>query len=157
MKTNDLRSLQALRQLREQRASSQLAAQQQRCRETHGVLDDARETLRLHREALARKAEQLYGECSAGLSVSAWQAAQAHLHELSEDQRELEGSVDQTEQTLQAQEREREIFRTARLARQRQADACDALLEGRLSSERRAAEHRDDAEDIPVAASRGLA
>ena len=42
MKTADLYSLQALRQLREQRASSRLAAQQVRCRETRSELDKAR-------------------------------------------------------------------------------------------------------------------
>lgn len=151
MKTDDLRSLQALRQLREQRASSQLAAQQQRCRDTNQDLDGAKEKLRLHREAIARKAEQIYGTFSEGLSINAWHAAQDHLNELADSQRQLEGSVEQTAQTLDAQEREREVFRAARLARQRQAEACDSLLEDRLHSERRAGEHRDDADDIPVA------
>lgn len=156
MNTHDLRSLQALRQLREQRASSQLVAQQQRCRDTGAALDDAREKLRLHREALARKAEQIYGTFSEGLSISAWHAAQEHLSELADSQRELEGSVEQTESDLHALEREREVFRTARLARQRQADACDALLEGRLQDERRAGEQRDDADEVP-AAPKGMA
>jgi hypothetical protein len=157
MKTNDLRSLQALRQLREQRASSQLAAQQQRCRDSHHELDDAKEKLRLHREAIARKAENIYGTFSEGLSINAWHAAQEHLSELADSQRQLEGSVEQTAQTLEVQEREREVFRAARLARQRQAEACDALLEGRLHSERRAGEHRDEADDIPAPAPGGAA
>ncbi len=155
MKTHDLRNLQALRQLREQRAANEFAAQQRRCRETHRALDAAQEKLRLHREALAAKAESIYGALSEGLSISAWQAAQEHLSELADSQLQLEGSVEQTEQTLQAQEREREIFRTARLARQRQAEACDSLLQGRLQSERRAGEHRDEGDDIPAAAPRG--
>lgn len=153
MKTDDLRSLHALRRLREQRASSQLAAQQQRCRDTHHELDDAKEKLRLHREAIARKAEQIYGTFSEGLSINAWHAAQEHLNELADSQRHLEGSVEHTAQTLEAQERE--VFRAARLARQRQAEACDSLLEDRLHSERRAGEHRDDADDIPAAAPGG--
>jgi hypothetical protein len=154
MNTNDLRSLQALRQLREQRASSQLAAQQQRCRETHSALDDAKEKLRLHREALARKAEQIYGNFSEGLSVSAWQAAQDHLDELADNQRALETSVDLNEQALAAQERERDVFRTARMARQRQAEACDSLLDHRLRSELQARERRDESDDLPVACAR---
>lgn len=151
MKTNDIRSLQALRQMREQRASQQLAAQQQVCRNTHVALDDAKEKLRLHREALVRKAEQIYGTVSEGVSISTWQAAQEQLNELAHDQQALENSVEQTAQTLQAQERERDVFRAARLARQRQVEASDALLDVRLQSERRAAEHRDDAEEIPRA------
>lgn len=150
MKTNDIRSLQALRQLREQRASNQLAAQQQLCRDTHVALDDAREKLRLHRESLARKAEQIYGTFSEGLSINAWHAAQEQLNELAEGQRELEGSVQQTAETLEAQERDRDVFRAARLARQRQAEACDSLLQVRLQSERRAGEHREDADEIPA-------
>ena len=158
MKTSDLRSLQALRQLREQRAASQLAVQQQRCSDTHHALDDAKNTLRLHREALAREAERLYGSFSDGLSINAWHAAQAHLDELAGSRRRLEASVEQTAQLLEVQEQEREVFRAARLARQRQADACDSLLEGRLHSERRAGESRDDAEAIPAAAPpRGVA
>lgn len=156
MKTDDLRSLQALRQLREQRASSQLAAQQQRCRDTHEALDDAKEKLRLHREALALKAEKIYGTFSQGLSINAWHAAQEQLNDLADSQRELEGSVEQTAQSLEAQEREREVFRAARLTRQRQAEACESLLDDRLRIERRAGEHRDDADDIPVAAPGGV-
>lgn len=157
MKTIDLRNLQALRQLREQRASHALAAQQQRCRETGHALDDAREKLRLHREALAARAEALLGSFSEGLSINAWQAAQAQLEELTDSQLLLEGSVEQTQQTLDTQEREREVFRTARLARQRQAEACDSLLLGRVQSERRAGEHRDDDETVPATRSRGSA
>lgn len=155
MNTNDLRSLRALRQLREQRASSQLAAQQQRCRDTHEALDDAREKLRLHREALARKAEQIYGNFSEGLSISAWQAAQEHLDELSDNQRQLESTVDLNEQALAAQERERDVFRAARMARQRQAEACDSLLSDRLRNELRAGERREEADELPRASSGG--
>ncbi|WP_426117121.1 hypothetical protein [Pseudomonas sp. DSP3-2-2] len=157
MKTSDLRSLQALRQLREQRAASQLAAQQRRCGDTHHALDDARETLRLHRESLAREAERIYGSFNDGLSINAWHAAQKHLNELVGSRCQLEESVEQTARLLQVQEQEREVFRAARMARQRQADACDSLLEGRLHSERRAGESRDDAEDIPAAAPGGVA
>lgn len=149
MKTNDLRSLQALRQLREQRASSQLAAQQQRCRDTHTALDDAKEKLRLHRAAVAREAEAIYGTFSEGLSVNAWHAAQAHLHDLSQGQQQLEASVGEVAQSLETQEQEREVFRVARMARQRQAQACDALLDGRERQELRAGEHREEADEIP--------
>jgi hypothetical protein len=157
MKTNELRSLQALRQLREQRASSQFAAQQQRCRETHDALDDAREKLRLHREAVAREAEKVYGLFSEGLSINAWHAAQAHLEDLSDSQQRLEGGVDEVAQTLEVQEQEREVFRLARMARQRQSEACESLLEGRVQNERRAGEHREEADDIPRASPAGVA
>jgi hypothetical protein len=155
MKTNDLRSLQALRQLREQRASSQLAAQQQRCRETNSALDDAKEKLRLHRESVAREAEKIYGTFSEGLSINAWHAAQEHLQDLSASQQQLEVSVSEVAQTLETQEQEREVFRLARMARQRQAEACDSLLEGRERHERRAGEHREEADEIPRAAPGG--
>jgi hypothetical protein len=157
MKTDDLRSLHALRQLREQRASSQLAAQQQRCRDTHEALDDAKEKLRLHREAVARRAETLFGAASEGMTLNAWRAAQEQLDALADDQRVLQGSVAQNAQVLDEQERERDRFRAARLARQRQAEACDALLEGRLSNERRAGEHREDADEIAASRPGGVA
>jgi hypothetical protein len=156
MKTNDLRSLQALRQLREQRASSQLAAQQQRCRETSNALDDAKEKLRLHRESIAREAEKIYGSFSEGLSINAWHAAQEHLQDLSDSQQQLEVSVSQVTETLETQEQEREVFRIARMARQRQAEACDSLLDSRERHERRVGEHRDEADEIPRAAPGGL-
>ncbi|OCR23196.1 Myosin heavy chain B (MHC B) [Pseudomonas syringae] len=149
MKTNDLRSLQALRQLREQRASSQLAAQQQRCRATHDALDDAKEKMRLHRETVAREAQKVYGLFSEGLSINAWHAAQAQLDELADGQQQLEGSVDQVAETLDVQEREREVFRLARMARQRQSEACQSLLEVRVQDERRAGERREEADEIP--------
>jgi len=151
MKTNDLRSLQALRQLREQRASSQLAAQQQRCHETSDALDDAKEKLRLHRETVAREAENIYGLFSAGLSIYAWHAAQAQLDEWADGQQQLEGSVEQVAETLDEQEREREVFRRARMARQRQSEACQSLLEVRVQDELRAGEHREEADEIPRA------
>lgn len=156
MKTNDLRSLQALRQLREQRASSQLAAQQQRCRETNSALDDAKEKLRLHRESIAREAEKIYGSFSEGLSINAWHAAQEHLQDLSDSQQQLEVSVSEVTQTLATQEQEREVFRIARMARQRQAEACDSLLDSRERHERRAGEHRDEAAEMPRAMPGGL-
>lgn len=149
MKTNDLRALQALRQLREQRASSQLVAQQQRCRDTSAALDDAKETLRLHREALAREAERVYGSISEGVTVKAWQAAQDHLNALCEGQQQLEVSVSEAALTLEAHERDREIFRVAHVARHRQAEACGSLLDRRARHERRADEHRLEADDIP--------
>ncbi|MEQ7921736.1 hypothetical protein ABQX22_21255 [Xanthomonas sp. WHRI 1810A] len=157
MKTDDLRSLHALRQLREQRASSQLAAQQQRCRDTHEALDDAKEKLRLHREAVARRAENLYGAASEGMTLNAWHAAQEQLDALADSQQALQGSVAQSAQALQEQEQARDRFRAARLARQRQAEACESLLEGRLRNERRAGEHREDADEIPTALPGGAA
>lgn len=156
MKTNDLRSLQALRQLREQRASSQLAAQQQRCRETSNALDDAKEKLRLHRESIAREAEKIYGSFSEGRSINAWHAAQEHLQDLSDSQQQLEVSVSQVTEILETQEQEREVFRIARMARQRQAEACDSLLDSRERLERRAGEHRDEADEITRTAPGGL-
>ena len=157
MKTADLRSLQALRQLREQRAASQLAVQQQRCCNTRHALDDVREKLRLRREALAREAERLYGTFSDGLSISAWHAAQEYLNQLAGSRSQLEASVEQTARLLEVQEQEREVFQATRMARERQAEACDSLLKGRLQNERRAREFRDEADDIPAAGPRGIA
>lgn len=144
MKTQQLRTLQTLRVLREQRAASQLAAQQQRCAQTHGVLIDAKEQLRLHREAVAQEAGEIYASLSEGLSVASWQAAQDRLRGLSHDERALEAHVNQASTTLQSQEQERERFRQERLSRQRQSDAWQSLLDGRESSERRVGELRDE-------------
>jgi flagellar biosynthesis chaperone FliJ len=157
MKTNDLYDLQALRQVREQRASSHLAAQQQRCRDTHQSLDDAKEKLRLHREAIARKAEALYGRFSEGLSISAWQAAQDQLNELAEDRRRLEESVEQNAHTLDEQERERDAFRRAHLLRRRQAEACDMLLDTHLKEAHRHAGRREEADEMPAITPGGVA
>lgn len=144
MKTEQLRTLQTLRVLREQRAASQLAAQQQRCVQTHGALTDAKEQLRLHREAIAHEAGEIYASLTEGLSVASWQAAQDRLRGLSDDEQLLEGDVSQVSNTLQTQERERDLFRQERLSRQRQSDAWQSLLEGRESSERVAGELREE-------------
>lgn len=158
MKTSDMRSLQALRQLREQRASSQLVAQQRRCRETNVALDDAKEKLRLHRETLAREAERIYGSISEGMSISDWRMAQEHLEALYEGgQRQLEVSVSEVARTLEIHEHQREVFRVAHVARQRQVQACDTLLEGRERVERLIDEHRLEADEIPRAALGGRA
>ncbi len=150
MKTSDMRNLQALRQLREQRASSQLVAQQQRCRETHVALDDAKEKLRLHREALAREAERIFGVISQGVAISDWQTALDHWEALYEGrQRQLEVSVGEVAHTLQAHEHQREVFRVAHVARRCQSEACDTLLYDRERFERRVDEHRLEADEIP--------
>ncbi|MBK3508952.1 MULTISPECIES: hypothetical protein [unclassified Pseudomonas] len=144
MKTDQLRTLQTLRVLREQRAANQLAAQQQRCAQTHDVLNDAREQLRLHREAIAEEARQVYASLTEGLSVASWQAAQERLRGLSDDQQVLENDVHHVSTTLQSQERERDLFRQERLSRQRQSEAWQSLLEGRESDERRVGELREE-------------
>eukprot|EP01132_Coremiostelium_polycephalum_P005662 gene5662-7048_t len=130
MKTEQLRTLQTLRVLREQRAASQLAAQQQRCAQTRGALTDAKEQLRLHREAVAHEAGEIYASLTEGLSVASWQAAQDRLRGLADDEQVLEGDVSHVSSTLQTQERERELFRQERLSRQRQSDAWQSLLDG---------------------------
>lgn len=144
MKTDQLRTLQTLRVLREQRAASQFAAQQQRCAHTHGVLTDAKEHLRRHREAIAEEARQVYASLTEGLSVASWQAAQERLRGLSDDQQQLENDVTHVSTTLHSQERERDLFRQERLNRQRQSDAWQSLLDGRERAERRLGELRDE-------------
>ncbi|MDF0733071.1 hypothetical protein P0Y43_20470 [Pseudomonas entomophila] len=148
MNVHDLKNLQALRELREQRASSQLAAQRQRCRESHAALDDARERLRQHREASAREAEKLYGRFSEGLSVKAWLAVELRLAELEDDQQSLLGSLDDAHQRHAEQEASRETLRVAHAARQRQADAWDAMVQRHAQGERRAGELREEADDL---------
>jgi bifunctional N-acetylglucosamine-1-phosphate-uridyltransferase/glucosamine-1-phosphate-acetyltransferase GlmU-like protein len=147
MKTHDLRSLQALRQLREQRAASQLVAQQQRVQQTHVVLDEAKERLRLHRENIAREAQKIYASLTEGLSVASWQAAQERLREMSDNQETLESGVSDVIETLETQEQERDVFRQARLSRQRQSDAWQTLLDRRERTEQRASEHREDSDE----------
>jgi hypothetical protein len=147
MKTHELRSLQALRKLREQRAASQLVSQQQRCQRTSHALELAKERLHLHREHLAREAQQIYASLTEGLSVTHWQDAQTRLNALTNGQQQLETGIDEVEQTLETQERERETFRLERMARQRQCEAWDMLLGLREHTEHRTAEHLEDADD----------
>lgn len=147
MKTHELRSLQVLRKLREQRAANQLVTQQQRCQRTSHSLDLAKERLHLHRENLAREAQQIYASLTEGLSVISWQDAQARLNALANSQQQLETGVDEVKQTLETQGHEREAFRLERMARQRQCEAWDTLLGHRERTEHRAAEHLEDADE----------
>nr|WP_314576613.1 hypothetical protein [uncultured Pseudomonas sp.] len=151
MNSDELRSLRTLRQLREQRASSELAAQQQRCRDSHQLLDNAKEKLRLHRESIARRAEAIYGNFSEGLSISAWHAAQAQLSEWADNQRALEDSVQYNAEALGAQEELRDTFRHAHILRRRQAEALDALFETALKAERQQRGRREEADELPAA------
>lgn len=148
MKSHELKSLQTLRQLREQRASAQLAAQRQLCRETHAALDDARQRLCLARETSVLEAEKLYGRFSEGLSVKAWLAAQVHLSELEDEQETLLGNLDEAHDYHQQQEQTQESLRLAHVARQRQADAWDSLVEDHALGERRIGEAQDEGEDL---------
>ncbi|MHC8326699.1 hypothetical protein [Pseudomonas sp. LB1P83] len=150
MKSHELQSLLSMRQLREQRAASQLAAQQQRCRQTHEALENARECLGKHHVAIEREVESLFGRIIEGLSIAAWQADQNRLDELEDAQWQLESAVYEVRQILDGQEREREVFRVARAARQRQADAWKMLVERREQSERLAYERREESDELFV-------
>jgi chromosome segregation ATPase len=149
MKTADLHSLQALRELREQRASSRLAAQQARCRETRTELEQAREALHLHRERLAREAEDVYGRFSEGLSVSAWRAAQDELQRLEEEGRQLQGRTEDAEHTAQTEEQTRQQLRQEHVARQQKTVAWGSLLEQRVRRDARVGEQRDESDELP--------
>ena len=153
MKTADLHSLQALRQLREQRASSRLAAQQVRCRETQTELDKAREALHLHREKMAREAEEVYGRFSEGLSVSAWNAAQDELQRLDDEREQLQTQTEDAVRTVQTQAEAREQLRQEHLARQQKTLAWNALLDQRVRQDVRAGEQRDETDELPGGAS----
>lgn len=148
MKTDQLHTLRTLRLLREQRAASSLATQQQRCDQTHGELDGAKEQLRLHREAIAREAKEIYASLTEGLSVASWQAAQDRLRGMSDDQQLLESDISNVSITLDSQERERDLFRQEHLSCQRQADAWQSLLDGRKSIDLRAGELREEGEPL---------
>lgn len=148
MNDHDLKNLQALRQLREQRAGSQLAAQRTHCRESHAVLDAARERLHQHREAAAREAEKLYGRFSEGLSVSAWLAVQWRLGELEDDQQALLGGVEQAHAQWAHHEQARTALQVLHGQRQRQVEAWDYVLRQHAHGERRAGERREDSEDL---------
>ncbi|RRV10336.1 hypothetical protein EGJ27_01560 [Pseudomonas sp. v388] len=156
MKTADLHSLQALRQLREQRASSRLAAQQVRCRETRTELDKAREALHLHREKLAREAEDVYGRFSEGLSVSAWNAAQDELQRLDDEREQLQDKTEDAVRSVESEEQARQQLRREHLARQQKTLAWNALLDQRVRQDVRAGEQRDETDELPASAS-GLA
>lgn len=149
MKTADLHSLHALRELREQRASSRLAAQQARCQETRTELEQAREALHLHRERLAREAEDVYGRFSEGLSVSAWRAAQDELQRLEEERRQLQGRTEDAEHTAQTEEQTRQQLRQEHVARQQKTVAWGSLLEQRVRRDARVGEQRDESDELP--------
>jgi len=156
MKTHELRSLQALRQLREQRAASQLVSQQRRCQATESELDQAKERLRLHREHLARQAQQAYAALTDGLPVARWHAAQALLDELSEQQAQLQSQASEVQHCLDEEVGVREDLRLAHVSRQRQCEAWDSVIGQRRRGEQRAAEHREDADEgvaLPSSAS----
>ncbi|MEE4740105.1 hypothetical protein V2K88_00325 [Pseudomonas alliivorans] len=148
MKTADLHNLQALRLLREQRASAHLTTQRERCRETRHHLDQARETLRLHREMRAQEAEQAYGLFSEGVSVSAWHAAQVHLKQLDEERDALQADVNAAALNVETEEQARERLSVEHRQRQQQSRAWQSLLEQRLSLETRQGEQRDEAEQL---------
>ncbi|MEE4888955.1 hypothetical protein V2K64_09340 [Pseudomonas alliivorans] len=148
MKMADLHNLQALRLLREQRASAHLSTQRERCRETRHHLDQARETLRLHREMRAQEAEQAYGLFSEGVSVSAWHAAQVHLKQLDEEREALQADVNAAALNVETEEQARERLRVEHRQRQQQSRAWQSLLEQRLSLETRQGEQRDEAEQL---------
>ncbi|KJZ64568.1 hypothetical protein [Pseudomonas fluorescens] len=158
MKNHELRSLQALRQLREQRAANQLLSGQQLCEEAECELSSAKARLHLHRDHLALEAHRLYADLAEGLPVTQWQAARARLDELTCDQSLLETATSDVTRKLAAYVREREGYRREHMARQRQCDAWDSLLDQRQSLDLRATEQRDDAEEgvsLPSAADSG--
>ncbi|EKG41318.1 hypothetical protein ABEH63_01215 [Pseudomonas syringae] len=150
MKTADLHSLQALRVLREQRATARLAAQRERCREANSELEKAREALRLHREKLVQEAEQAYGRFSEGLSVSAWRAAQERLQQLDDERVALQADADAVALSLETEEQARERLRQVHREQQQKTKAWQSLVEQRVQSDARLAEQRDEA-DQPAA------
>lgn len=150
MKTADLHSLQALRQLREQRASSRLAAQQTQCREARTELDKSKEALRLHREQLAREAEEVFGRFSEGLSVSAWRAAQDELQRLEEQGDTLAEQASAAARAVENQEQLRQELRQQHIAHQQKTVAWGALVEQRQRRETRAGEQRDETDELPT-------
>jgi hypothetical protein len=153
MKTHELRSLQALRQLREQRAASELVSRQRQCMETERELSSAKERLHLHRDRLAQETQQLYTGLSEGLPVAHWQEASARLDALTCNQSLLETAANEVTRQLVTHLREREGSRLEHVARQRQCEAWDTLLDQRQHVDLRAEELREDADEgIPLPA-----
>lgn len=150
MKTADLYSLQALRQLREQRASSRLAAQQARCRETRSELEQARDALQAHRDKLAREAEEVFGRFSEGLSVSAWRAAQEELQRLETESEQLQAQTETAGRIVENEEQLRERLRQEHLTHQQKTAAWGTLVDRRVRHDARLGEQRDEAEALPV-------
>jgi len=147
MKTHELRNLQALRQLREQRAATQLLVEQRQCQERERELALAKQRLHRHREQLAREAQQAYAALADGLSVTQWHAAQSQLQGLSDEQSQLQTAADAMTRQHDQQLQRRDDCRVQHLARQRQCDAWDSVVEHRQRGELRAAEHREDADE----------
>ena len=151
MKTADLYSLQALRQLREQRASSRLATQQARCQETRSELEKSREALHAHRERLAREAQDIYGKFSEGLAVSAWQAAQDELQRLEAESEQLQNATEEAARAVQSEEELRDQLRQQHIARQQKTAAWGTLVDQRARRDRRDGETREEADERPDA------
>ncbi|KPX59088.1 Myosin heavy chain B [Pseudomonas amygdali pv. hibisci] len=152
MKKADLYSLQALRLLREQRAAAHLGAQRERCRDSHTELDQAREKLRLHREQLAREAEQAVGQLGEGLSVSEWKVVQERLKQLHDERKALQADADNAVLNLETEEQARKRLRQAHLEQLKKSRAWQNLVEQRMRNDARASEQRDEADqaDLPV-------
>jgi hypothetical protein len=147
MTPHQLRSLQVLRQLREQRAAVQKIAQRRECLRTEEQLTMARQRLHLQREQLARKTRQAYGALVEGMSAGDWQAAQWHLEGEVDRQLQLQHQADDASRTFDEQSQTYETLRTQHIARQRQCEAWDKLLEGHQRDEQCAAEQTEDADD----------
>ena len=147
MKTHELRNLQALRQLREQRAATQLLVEQRQCQDRERELELAKQRLHLHREQRVREAHQAYAALADGMSVAQWHAAQRQLQGLSDEQTQLQTAADDITRQRDQQARRRDDCRVHHLARQRQCDAWDSVVDYRQRHELHAAEHREDADE----------
>lgn len=149
MNARQLNQLQQLRALREERATRELAGQRQQREQADAQLSEAQQRLHDHRAALAAHAEQVFGRFSEGLSVGAWQAAQEQLEALAESDEALTCEVDAAHQHLDFHLREEDALRQQRLARQRQLEACDLLVERRQRRDLLEQERREDSDELP--------
>lgn len=155
MKKADLYSLQDLRLMREQRAAALLTTQRERCRDAHHELDQARETLRLHRERLVQEAERAYGRFSEGLSVSESRAIQERLEQLNEERQALQAEAEAVALTVESAEQVRERLRQTHVQQQHRSRAWQSLVEQRMREDVRVSEQRDEADqpELPAGGS----
>ena len=151
MKAEAIGQLQRLRHLRERRAASVLAAQQQRHAAAVAALERAREEAGAADKVVQDKAAELQRLlCAGALPVAACQTALEALDEFDGYRRLLATKLVEAEARVRVEDERRcELQRQLR-SRQRQLEALEPLLRQRDGRERRAAEALEESlcEDI---------
>lgn len=151
MKADAIDQLQRLRHLRERRAASALAAQQQRHAAAVAALEHACEEAKAADTVVQDKAAELQQLlCAGALPVATCQTALEALDEFDGYRRLLAAKLVEAEARVRVEDERRRDLQQQLRSRQRQCEALEPLLRQREDSERRAAEALEESlcEDI---------